>query len=247
MISILIISKNSEDFISDAIESVKPIAEEIIVVDDSNDNTPKIAEKLGAKVVKNTFKNFADQRNFAASLAKNDWIFYLDSDEQVTPEFIKELKDKIKNIKEDNDTAGFYVRRKTFFYGKDWGLTDRVQRVFRKDKLKEWRGVVHETPEVDGSLATISAPILHHTHRRLDQMVSKTNEWSEFEADLRFKAGHPKMSVWRFPRVMSTAFLGSYFKEGGWKNGTAGVVEAVYQMFSMFITYAKLWEKQQKK
>ena len=140
MISTLIISKNSEDFISDAIESVKPIAEEIIVVDDSNDNTPKIAEKLGAKVVKNTFKNFADQRNFAASLAKNDWIFYLDSDEQVTPEVIKELKDKIKNIKEDNDTAGFYVRRKTFFYGKDWGLTDRVQRGFRKDKLKEWRG-----------------------------------------------------------------------------------------------------------
>ena len=67
MISTLIISKNSEDFISDAIESVKPIAEEIIVVDDSNDNTPKIAEKLGAKVVKNTFKNFADQRNLAAS------------------------------------------------------------------------------------------------------------------------------------------------------------------------------------
>jgi len=43
---------------------------------------------------------------------------------------------------------------------------------------------------------------------------------------------------------MITAFLKSYFKEGGYKNGTLGIIEAIYQSFSMFITYAKLWEKQ---
>lgn len=243
-ISVLIIAKNEEDVIADCIKSARDLADEIIVVDGgSDDNTVGVAEKLGAKVVRNTFKNFSDQRNLAASVAKNEWILYLDSDERATPEFISELKEKVGSAA--SGIAGFWVRRKTFFYGKDWKFTDRVQRVFRKEKLKGWHGVVHETPEVDGRLEEIREPILHYTHRNLEQMVEKTNEWSEYEADLRLKSKHPKMTVWRFPRVMMTAFMGSYFRGGGYKNGTAGIAEAMYQSFSMFITYAKLWEKQQ--
>ena len=245
MISVLIIAKNDEDVIEAAIKSVKDLADEIIVVDGGSvDKTVEVAEKAGAKVVKNEFKNFADQRNLAATFAHGDWIFYLDSDERATPHFIEDLRSKIQDLK--SDIAGFYVRRKTFFYGKDWGFSDSVERIFRKDKLKGWRGIVHETPEVDGRLETISEPILHYTHRELSDMVEKTNEWSEYEAELRLKSNHPKMSLWRFPRVMTTAFIGSYFGQGGWKNGTAGMVEAIYQTFSMFITYAKLWEKQRK-
>ena len=233
-ISVLIISKNEEDVIEDCIKSVKSLADEIILVDDSDDKTPEIAKKLGAKVVRNAFKNFADQRSLATSLAANDWIFYIDSDERVTPAFIKDLKSRIFDLRLDTEIGGFWVRRKTFFYGKDWGFADRVQRVFKKDKLKGWHGVVHETPQVDGRLLTIDEPILHHTHRDFEQMVKKTNEWSEFEADLRLKTNHPKMNVLRFARVMTTAFLGSYFREGGWKNGTAGIMEAIYQSFSIY-------------
>jgi len=242
-ISVLIIAKNESEVIEAAIKSVKDLASEVILVDDSYDETPRIAEKLGAKVIRNKFKNFADQRNLAASAAHNEWIFYLDADERVTPEFETELKAEILNPGSEN-IAGFWVKRKTFFYGRDWHFTDRVQRVFRREKLKGWHGVVHETPEVEGRLMTINEPILHYTHRNFEQMIAKTNEWSEFESDLRLHSHHPKMSLWRFPRVMVTAFASSYFGQSGWKNGAEGVIEAIYQAFSMFITYAKLWEKQ---
>jgi len=246
MISVLIIAKNDGDVISECIKSVKDLADEIIVVDGgSEDNTIEVSEKLGARVVKNPFKDFSDQRNLALSLAKNEWVFYIDSDEQATSAFIEEFKSKVG--KAGNDVSGFYVRRKTFYLGKDWEFTDRVERIFRKDKLKGWHGVVHETPGVEGKLETINKPILHYTHRNLEQMVSKTNEWSEFEADLRAKARHPKMNVFRFARVMITGFLRSYISEKGYKNGTAGLIESIYQAFSMFITYAKLWERQLKK
>lgn len=246
MISVLIISKNDEDVIADAIKSVKDLADEIIVVDGgSEDKTVEVSEKLGAKVVKNEFKNFADQRNLAVAFAHGDWIFYIDSDERATPEFIKDVRSKMSDTRED--VVGFYVRRKTFFYGKDWGFQDRVERIFRKDKLKGWKGIVHETPEVEGRLETISEPILHYTHRELSDMVEKTNEWSEYEADLRARANHPKMNVFRFARVMITGFLRSYIFEKGYRNGTAGLIESIYQAFSMFITYAKLWERQQGK
>ena len=77
-------------------------------------------------------------------------------------------------------------------------------------------------------------------------MLNKTIEWSETEANLRFSNNHPKMSWWRFPRVMFSAFFNSYLKQGGYKAGTVGIIESIYQAFSIFITYAKLWEKQQK-
>ncbi|MBI4092235.1 MAG: glycosyltransferase family 2 protein [Candidatus Levybacteria bacterium] len=243
MISVLVITKNDGDVISECIKSVKDLADEIIVVDGgSEDDTIEISEKLGAKVVKNPFKHFSDQRNLAASLAKNDWIFYIDSDERATPEFIREVKNRIGV---GGDIGAFRIKRKAYYLGKDWGFQDKVERVFRKDKLKGWHGVVHETPEAEGRFGTIDEPILHYTHRNLEQMVVKTNEWSEFEADLRAKAYHPKMNTFRFLRVMTTGFFRSYILEKGYRNGTAGLIESIYQAFSMFITYAKLWEKQQ--
>lgn len=248
MISVLIITKNDWDVIADCIKSVKDLADEIIVVDGgSEDNTIEVSEMLGARVVKNTFRDFSDQRNLALSLAKKDWVFYIDSDERATPEFIKEVRLKTQDLSSGSNIGGFYVQRKTFYLGRDWGFSDHVERIFRKDKLKGWHGVVHETPVVEGRLETISEPILHYTHRNLEQMVAKTNEWSEFEADLRAKAHHPKMNVFRFARVMITGFLHSYISEKGYKNGTAGLIESIYQAFSMFITYAKLWERQSRK
>ncbi|HVZ67430.1 MAG TPA: glycosyltransferase family 2 protein [Patescibacteria group bacterium] len=244
MISLLIITKNEEDVIEDAIKSAKGFADEIIVVDDSTDKTPEIARKLGARVIENKFKDFSDQRNLAASAAKHAWLFYLDADERLTPEIIKEIKDLLDLYDLTFEEMGFWVKRKTFYFGRDWHFEDKVQRFFRKDKFKGWQGVVHETPEVEGKLGLIKNPILHYTHRNLSQMIAKTNEWSEYEAELRLKAHHPKMTWWRFPRVMIPAFFGSYFGGGGYKNGTPGLVEAIYQAFSMFITYGKLWEKQ---
>lgn len=244
MLSVLIITKNEEELIADCIKSIKDIADEVIVLDaNSTDKTREIAEKLGAKVVVNKFIDFADQRNFGFRQSQGDWVLYLDSDERATEEFRCDLKSTISSYDENSQIGGYYIKRKTYFYGKDWGLTDKVQRLFNKKNFIEWVGVLHETPKIKGDFGEISAPVLHYTHRDLSLMVDKTNEWSKFEADLRFKTNHPKMNVLRFVRVMATAFFRSYIGEKGYKNGTAGLVEAMYQAFSMFITYAKLWER----
>jgi hypothetical protein len=93
----------------------------------------------------------------------------------------------------------------------------------------------------------IESPIQHFTHRNLSQMVRKTNEWSLFEAKLRLESKHPQLAPWRFLRVMGTEFINSYVKNKGYKNGVYGLIEGMYQAFSIFITYAKLWELQQRK
>jgi len=110
--------------------------------------------------------------------------------------------------------------------------------------LKGWKGQLHESPIIEGSIGELDGYIFHFTHRDLESMLDKTIEWSSVEALLRYNSGHPQITWWRFPRVMITAFLNSYIKQQGFRAGAVGVVESMYQSFSMFITYAKLWELQ---
>lgn len=245
MLSVVVITKNEEDVIADCIDSIRDIAQEIIVIDSkSNDRTTDIARQNGAKVYEHEFKDFSDQRNFAFSKATNPWILCLDADERATKEFNQELIETLRNFNEEGDIGGYFIKRKTFYFGRDWGFEDRVQRVFFKKRFKKWVGVVHETPKIIGEFGLLESPVLHFTHSDLTRMLEKTNAWSEYEAELRYTSHHPKMNTLRFLRVMLTAFFNSYIMQKGYKNGTEGLIEAMYQSFSIFVTYAKLWEKQ---
>lgn len=248
MLSIIILTKNSELTLADCIGNVMPIADEFVVVDSgSTDRTVEVANIAGAKVVVREMTDFADQRNFAFKQAKGDWILFLDSDEFATKRFCAEVKNVISKHDDESEYGGYFIKRKTYYYGKDWGLTDQVQRLFKKDRFIKWEGTVHETPRIKGSFGYIQSPVHHFTHQNLSQMVKKTIEWSDHEANLRFESKHPQMTPLRFIRVMITGFFNSYFKDNGYKNGTEGFIEAIYQSYSMFITYAKLWELQNKK
>lgn len=244
-ITVIIISKEDDDVIAEAIKSAKKLTENIIVVDSNTDNnTYDICRKLGAKVIKHPFKNFSDQRNFGISHATTDWVYYLDSDERITEDFIRELSFVIKGKDAKDGFVGYSIFRKTYFFGQDWHFKDKVERVFLRKKFVNWEGVVHESPKADGRIGQINSPIVHLTHRNLSQMVRKTNEWSNYEAKLRYQNNHPPLAPWRFIRVMATEFFNSYVKNKGYKNGTYGMIEAIYQSFSIFISYAKLWELQ---
>lgn len=243
-LSVVIIAKNSAKIIEDCIKSVS-FAEEIIVVDGgSTDSTKEIAQKLKAKVISGVAYDFAKQRNIGKTHAKGEWIFYVDTDERVTPELGKSIQQAIELPKFD----AYKIKRKNFYLGNfPWPGTEKLERLFRRSHLKQWVGALHESPVVEGTIGELNGFLLHYSHQSLSSMVSKTNQWSEIEADLRFKSNHPKMSWWRFYRVMYTGFYDSYIKQGGFKAGTPGLIESVYQAFSMFITYAKLWERQHEK
>ena len=199
---------------------------------------------MGAKVFDRSSDDFSDLRNFGLEKASGEWIVYVDADEKVT----KELAADIKNKTAHENFSAFKVKRKNFYFGvHEWPYIEHLERVFKKDKLEGWYGRLHESPKVKGSIGTLDGYLYHYTHRNLTLMVSKTIEWSKIEAELRYKSGHPKMSWWRFPRVMLTAFFDSYIRQGGWRVGTVGLIESMYQSFSIFVTYARLWEMQQEK
>ncbi|MEK7450622.1 MAG: glycosyltransferase family 2 protein [Patescibacteria group bacterium] len=246
-ISAILIVKDGENLIKDCLSSVA-FCDEVIVVDSgSQDKTLNIAKDMGAKVYVLKSDDFSALRNFGLGKAVSEWILYVDVDERVTSELARNIKNQILKIKDPNITA-YKIKRKNFYLGNyEWPFVEKIERLFRKDKLKGWRGKLHESPIFEGQAGTLDGFLLHYSHRDITAMLNKTIEWSEVEAQLRLTANHPKMSWWRFPRVMLTAFFDSYIRQGGWKAGTVGLIESIYQSFSIFITYARLWEMQNKK
>lgn len=245
-ISAVILTKNAEELIADCIDSIS-FCDEIIVIDDnSSDRTAELAKHLGAKVFVYTSKSFAKKRNLGLKKAKSKWVLYLDVDERVSPELKKSIESVLER-KRDIYNA-YRVQRKNYYLGEhEWPTVEKLERLFKRTKLEEWYGDLHESPRVNGDIGDLQEGFIkHYTHQSLSGMLDKTIQWSKMEADLRFQAGHPKMSWWRFFRVMGTAFYDSYIRQKGYKVGTAGLVESMYQSYSMFITYARLWELQQK-
>lgn len=243
-ISAVIITKNEENLIVDAIDAVGFCDEVVVVDNNSSDRTAEIAEQLGAKIFKLSVKDFSKLRNFGKDKSKSEWILYIDADERVSKDLAEEIKNKIN---QSNGFVAYRLPRKNFYLGKnEWPKVEKMERLFKKENLLKWEGTLHETAKVDGRIGDLKSPLLHFTHRNLNSMVKKTNEWSETEAKNRLIAHHPRMSWWRFPRVMITSFLDYYIKQRGYRLGTTGLIESIYQSYSTFITYAKLWELQKK-
>jgi glycosyltransferase involved in cell wall biosynthesis len=242
-ISGIVIAKNEEEMIEEALDSLS-FCDEIILVDNgSTDRTREIAEKKSAKIFEIQTNDFSELRNFGLSKAECDWVLYLDADERIDGE----LKNSIQEVvSKTSEIAAFSLKRKNYYFGKhEWPKIEKMERLFRKEKLKGWKGRLHESPIFEGEVGKIADGfILHFTHRNLTDMLNKTIAWSSQEAILRYNNGHPQMTWWRFPRVMITAFSNSYFRQKGYKAGIVGIIESMYQAFSMFITYAKLWELQ---
>jgi len=242
-LSAIILTKNEAETLVDCIDSLVTLnPDEIMVIDDgSTDDTISVARFKKALVLQHRKESFSEARNFAAARAKGDWLLYIDADERLSPELVTEIGSTIET---NEDYAAYSLHRVNYYLGKRWPKTETLVRLMQKDTLIKWQGSVHETAVINGKIGELRKPLVHITHRSLREMVENTIVWSKIEAELRFQAYHPPITWWRIPRVMFPVFFDYYISQGGWKVGTVGLIESIYQAFSIFITYARLWEMQ---
>ena len=120
-LSVVLAVRNEEENIARCLNSVKDIADEIVVVDEhSTDKTRKIAEELGAKVVEEEHHDiFHITKQKALDLATGDWILQLDADEVVMPELAKEINDLVKHGKESRKPKELFLRHQKLIEERD--------------------------------------------------------------------------------------------------------------------------------
>lgn len=248
MISAIVLTKNQDHLLETCLASVK-WADEIVIVDDESTNgVLDVARSYTDKIFIHKLTNFADQRNYAMGKASGDWVLFIDPDERVT----KQLRDEIQSViaGAHPELAAWAIPRRNFFLGSEQkrvgGWPDYVIRLLKKSSFRSWQGELHEQPAYEGKLVHLKNPLIHLTHTDIESMTKKTLAWSKIEAQLRINAKHPPMTGPRFLKIFGTTFFDWYVKKGGYKGGTTGTIESIFQTFSVFITYAQLWEMQQK-
>lgn len=246
MLSVVILAKDEENRIKACLESVK-WADEIIICDNgSKDKTLEIAKSYTDKIIHFDDQDFATLRNKGFEKTSGNWVLYIDSDERV----LQDLKDEIIEIIQKGDNSAYVISRRNIVFGSEvkYGpfFPDWVIRLFKRADFKNWTGKVHESASFNGKLGYTKNSLLHLTHRDVDHIVLKSLEWSKIDAKLRMESNHPKMSSWRFLRIL----FGELFYQGvirkGFFSGTIGTMDSILQSFSLFITYVRLWQLQQK-
>lgn len=246
LITAVVIAKNEELMLPSCLKTLS-WADEMLVIDTgSTDKTVQIARKAGARVVEfKTGKSFAQWRNKGLAEAKSTWIFYIDADERVPVALQNEIQQRCR---EESRFSWYAIPRSNKIFGKEFRhggfWPDYVKRLFLRSDLKKWTGDLHEEPVTQGEMGYLDNHLLHDKHETVFEMVEKTNKWSAIEGRLMLEANHPPMNILRFCTAMFREFWYRMVRKAAFLDGPEGIIMAMYQVFSRFCSYAKLWELQ---
>lgn len=242
---------NEAGNIARSLESIKDLADEVIVVDgSSSDGTPDIAKEFGARVIKTTNKPiFHINKQMAMEAAKGEWTLQMDADEVVDKAMAKDIL-RIVNTEDDSQfDAGYWLKRRNWFLGrfltKGGQYPDPVIRFYRTGKARLPMKSVHEQMEVDGSVGTLDGHLLHYNSPTFADYLRKANSYTSLTAgemkrdkvELGFGSGL-RWFVWL---PLKTFFL-LYFRHKGFMDGMAGFVFALFSGLHFPLAYLKYWE-----
>ena len=246
-LSVVITAYNEEVNIADALESVKNIADEIIVVDNSStDKTASIAKKYTKKIFtqKNNPQDIDRQKNVGFSKATKDWTISLDADERVTEALAQEIKEVLE--KEGNVNA-YWIPRKNIIFGKKIEHTgwypDYQLRLFKTGKGKFETQHVHEDIQIEGEKAYLHTDLLHLHYDSIQQFISRNLlVYAKNEAAAKTANGYMFNyldALW-FP---AKEFMSRFFAREGYKDGLHGLVLSLFMATYHLFVFGYLWEK----
>ena len=269
MISILILTLNEEVNLPRCLESLK-WSDDVVVLDSlSTDRTVEIARAAGARVVQRRFDNWAAHQNWAMKNIsfKNPWVFYLDADECMTDELVKEIKTIAAN-KTENRVA-FYCGRKNFLMGrwiKHAMPPGSIMRFFRPDKI-QFERLVNPVPIIDGLHGYLQSQFLHYNFSKgFSEWIDKHNKYSQLEAlegmklitgkagvqpsvfcrDSALRRRALKNLSFRLPCRPVIKFIYLYILKRGFLDGYPGFTYCVLQSIYEYLIVLKMKEAQRR-
>ncbi len=180
---------------------------------------------------KENITDFAKERNILLRKSKSDWVLFLDSDEKLSKELIKEISDL-----DASGYFGFFIKRKIIFLGREIG-EDLVLRLGRRNSGK-WERRVHETWNIKGKTGCLKNYIIHHTADNLHEYIEKINRYSDIHAKENIHEGK-RSDILKIIFYPKAKFIQNLFQGRGF-------FFSMLQSFHSFLGWAKQWELQRK-
>lgn len=240
-ISVTILTKNSQKYLTQVLDSLHDFKEVLIYDNGSTDKTLEIAKTYSnVKIVIGSFEGFGITHNKASDNATFDWILSIDSDEVVTPEMTREIGDTVLQ-----EGAVYSFQRHNFFNGKfirwcGW-YPDRQYRLYNRKRTKFTEAKVHESIIVTHMQhIPLKSAMIHYSYDSIAEFLAKMQSYSNLfsEQNRGKKSSSPLKAVLHG----IFAFIKSYFIKRGILGGYEGFVISAYNAHTAFYKYLKLYE-----
>jgi len=248
-LSVVLATFNEEKNLPACLDSVKNLADEIIIADGSSvDKTVEIAKKYGAKVVvTENLPNFHINKQKAIDLATKDWILQLDADERVTEELAEEIKSKLA---QNSSVNGYWVARKNWFLGKflmkGGQYPDYTLRLYRNGKGHLPQIHVHEQAEVVGHVGYLKHALLHYPYKDFGSYLLKWDRYNNLLAtqikdSLKGKNFFIKIAYGVGYLIIKPThwFLTTYIRHKGFMDLWSGFVFSFFSSLRFPVSYLK--------
>ncbi len=246
MISVTILTKNSQRHINEVLAALKSFDEVVVYDTGSTDDTLSIAKKYSnVTIYREKFIGFGPTHNLASGVAKNDWILSIDSDEVATPEMTKEIllqqldPGSVYSFSRHNYFNGKFIKWCGWYPDRRVRLYNRRHTRFSDDQVHE--GVISKHMEE----VAIKGPLKHYSYQSISEFLEKMQLYSDLFA--KQNAGKKGSSPLKAVLHGFFGFFKSYLLKRGILGGYEGFVISLYNGHTAYYKYLKLYEANQKK
>lgn len=243
-LSVAIICKNSEATIGRTLESVAPLATEIVAVDSgSTDGTIPLLERHSARVIRSPWLGYVKTKQRALESCTGDWVLCLDSDESLLPELVPSIRDAI--ARSDSAITGHRVNRKVFYRDRPlnyaWQPEWRLRLVRREAAF--WTGLdPHDRLEVrSGAVTNLRGDLRHDSISTYSEFLAKQARHAETMAR-SMQAEGQRGSVLKLLSSPPAAMLKQLILKQAWRDGWPGILAAASTGAASLMKHAILIE-----
>ena len=246
-LTVLIPCMNERMNIRPAIESVRAIADEVLVADSgSSDDTLAIVHSIGGcRVIEREYVCSADFKNWAIPQATHEWVLVVDADERVTPELAREIR-AVVDGPDDPAKDAYWIGRDNHYLGHPirrcgWA-NDGVVRLMRRDTCRYTDRWVHAEVDLPASrVGKLRGRFTHYTTWDSDHYSRKMIRYAEWGARNYHQAGK-KPRLLKLILAAPARFVQLYVLRGGFLDGIPGLQVCMHSAYYSYQKQAKLWE-----
>lgn len=247
----IILARNEAKHIQACVERLL-WTDEVVVFEstESTDETHELAEAAGARVIRNRFENFAQQRNDAMQAVDAEWILFIDADERVSPDLAEEIRTVLQNPQHD----AYLIPRHNYIFDKltlcaGW-YPDFQMRLLRRNKTHYDPAVrVHEVVQIadNGEPGYLENPLIHYNYETVQQFIAKQRYYADLDAEMMYHQGiRPKLR--NFILQPFREWKRRYVQLRGYQAGWHGLRLSLLMAWNEFNKYwqlRKLWKQNQ--
>jgi glycosyltransferase involved in cell wall biosynthesis len=247
-LSVVIITYNEEKNIGRCLNSVRDVADEIVVLDSfSTDNTAKMCAEYGVRFHQHAFDGHIEQKNRALGLASSDWILALDADEALSYELIKAILveknrgfSRALSMNRLSNYCGSWIKHGSWY-------PDTKLRLWNRNWGK-WGGLnPHDEVVLHASAEKkhLQADILHYSYYTHFEHVERSIKYAKIAAFAMKKAGKNSgiVNILFSPVIR---FIRDYFLKAGFRDGFNGFFIASISAYTTFLKYCLRYIDQKK-